>query len=113
MQNILYLSVLSIGIVILSGFVMANKRMKRQTVSNGLKLTHGIFTIIGAVTALIAAFSEAKLWINIVLAIIIVALGLYLAFGKPAKERIKRILYMHAGIAIICYITFLYFVFIG
>ncbi len=109
MNVILSISVLLIGIVILIGFVMFFKQKSGTKISNVYKISHGLFALIGALIVLVAAFmGESKLWTNIVIAIIIVSLGLIMAFGKMKKRSRKLILFIHASLAIICYGIFIY-----
>jgi len=109
--NLLWIAALAIGIVIIVGFMMVSKRKKRQPVPVSYKLTHLIATIIGAVIALVAAvMGDTRIWTNVILAVIIVILGLVMAFGKLKKSSAKTILLFHAAIGIICYIIFVYYI---
>jgi len=109
--NMLYVSALAIGIVIIVGFIMFSKRKKRESVPTLYKAIHIIGTLIGASIVVVAVFmGDTRLWTNVVLATIIVILGLILGFGKPKKSSAKYIFYSHATIGIICYCIFLYYI---
>ena len=74
-------------------------------------MVHIAATAIGAVIALVAALmGDTRLWTNIILAVIIVALGAYMALGKLTKSSAKTILLLHAGIGITCYVIFVYYI---
>lgn len=105
-------SVILIGIVIIIGFIMASKRKKREAVPTIYKIIHAGFTLVGASLVFIVAFmGDNRLWTNIILAIIIVCLGLTMAFAKLNKTSGKLVMYTHAAIGIICYAIFLYLTF--
>ena len=107
----LIIAAISIGIVIIVGFMMASKRSKREKVPPVYKIVHGGFTFIGAALVLVAALmGDNRLWTNIILAAIIVILGIVMALGKVNKSTAKPVLYTHASIGIICYAIFLYLV---
>lgn len=109
--NLLWVSVIAIGVVILIGFLMVSKRKQRKPVPTLYMATHLIGTIIGALIVIIAAFKgDARLWTNIVLAVIIVILGLTMSFGKLSKSKAQTVLLCHACIGIICYGIFVYYV---
>jgi hypothetical protein len=111
--NMLWISALAIGIVIIVGFLMVSKRKKKEPVPTLYKAIHGIGTIIGASIVVIAAFmGDTRLWTNIILATIIVVLGLIMSFGKLTKSSAIKILNLHMIIAITCYVIFLYYIFI-
>lgn len=108
----LLIAAISIGIVIIVGFIMASKRSKREKVPSICKIVHGGFTFIGATLVLIAALmGDTRLWTNIILATIIVILGIVMALGKVNKSTAKPVLYTHATIGIVCYAIFLYLIF--
>lgn len=110
-NNILWFSALAIGIVIVVGFMMASKHKKRERVPVSYKVVHIVGTIIGASLAFIAALmGDTHIWVNIVLATIIVILGAMMGLGKVTKSSAKKVLYAHASIAIICYTLFLYYI---
>ncbi|MDL2215250.1 hypothetical protein LJC00_03585 [Dysgonomonas sp. OttesenSCG-928-M03] len=109
--NMLYVSALAIGIVVISGFIMVSQRKKKESAPTLYRAIHIIGTLIGASIVVVAAFmGDNRLWTNIVLATIIVILGAILGFGKPKKSSAKYIFYSHATIGIICYSIFLYYV---
>jgi len=109
--NMLWVSALAIGIVILVGFMMVAKIRKREPIPLVYKGIHIVATVIGAVIALIAALTvDSRLWTNIILAVIIVILGLFMALGKLKKDSAMKVLYLHASIGIICYSLFVYYI---
>lgn len=109
--NILLVSALAIGIVIIVGIMMYLRIRNRKPIPTSYKAIHGIATIIGAVLALYAAITfDSRIWTNVILAVIIVALGLAMASGKLKKSNAKNVLYVHAGIGITCYCIFLYYI---
>lgn len=109
--NMLWFSALAIGIVIIVGFLMALKYKKREPVPVSYKVIHIVGTIIGALIALLAAcMGDTRIWMNVILAVLIVILGLPMAFHKVKKNSARIVLYAHASIAIICYSLFLYYI---
>lgn len=109
--NMLWVSALAIGIVIIAGFMMLAKLLKKEPIPVSYKGIHIVATAIGAVIALITALTvDSRLWTNIVLAVIIVILGLVMALGKLKKNSAMRVLFFHATIGIICYSLFLYYI---
>lgn len=109
--NILWLSALAIGIVIIVGFLMASKHKKREPVPVSYKVIHIAGTIVGASLALFAALmGDTHIWVNVILAIIIVILGIMMGLGKVTKSSAKKVLYTHASVAIVCYTLFLYYI---
>ncbi|GEM_PF-2247067 len=109
--NMLLVSALAIGLVIIVGFLMVSKIKKREPIPISYKIIHATATFIGALIVVIAAFmGDFRLWTNIILALIIVALGLWMAFGKLKKPVAKSVLVCHATIGIICYIIFIYYI---
>ena len=112
--DMLWLSALSIGIVIVVGFIMASKRMKRKPVPPYLKVIHRVATLIGASIVIVVAFmGDYRLWTNIILSLIIVILGLLMSLKKVSKANMKKVLFSHAIIGITCYIIFLYYIVAG
>jgi len=110
--NMLWPSALAIGIVIIGGFMMALKYKKREPVPVSYKVVHIVGTVVGALLALIAAWmGDTRIWMNVVLAVVIVILGLLMAFRIVKKNSAKMVLYAHASIAVICYSLFLYYIF--
>lgn len=109
--NMLWIAVLAIGIVIIFGFLMVSKRKSKQPVPTSYKAIHIVGTIIGAVIALIAALmGDTRIWVNVILAVLIVVLGVFMGLGKLTKSTAKPVLYSHAVIAIVCYTIFLYYI---
>ncbi len=104
MNLVLSISVALIGLVIVIGFVMFFNLKSGKKVPNTYKIFHGVFALLGALLVLIVALmGESKLWLNIIIASVIVCLGLIMAFGKIRKNSRKYILLTHASLAIICY----------
>lgn len=109
--SILWVSALAIGIVIIVGIMMFSRIKARKPIPTFYKGIHIIATVIGAVIALYAAFAiDSRLWTNVILAVIIVALGLTMAWGKLKKSTAKTVLFVHAGIGITCYSIFVYYI---
>jgi len=109
--NMLWVSALAIGIVIIVGIMMVSKIRGRKPIPTSYKGIHIIATIIGAVIALYAAITiDSRLWTNVILAVIIVALGLTMALGKLKKSTAKTVLFVHAAIGITCYSIFVYYI---
>lgn len=110
----LIVSAILIGIVIIVGFLMVSKKKKREVVPTIYKIIHAGFTLVGALLVVIVTFmGDYRLWTNIVLSVIIVCLGLVMAFCKLNKTTGKLVFYSHAAIGIICYVIFLYYVFLA
>lgn len=111
--NMLWVAALAIGVVVVDGFMMLARHKKHEPVPVSYKAVHIVATAIGAAIALIAALmGDLHIWVNIVLAVIIVALGLLMAFRMVKKETAKRVLNAHIAIAIVCYTLFLYYIFV-
>ncbi|MFM8331490.1 MAG: hypothetical protein ACKN9T_07360 [Candidatus Methylumidiphilus sp.] len=66
---------------------------------------HGVVALIGSAFVIVLALDgDTRLYLNIGLAVVIIALGVVLGiYGKKGKKAPKAILAAHVGLAVACY----------
>jgi hypothetical protein len=72
-------------------------------------LTHAGFALFGSALVILAALGgDNRVWINIGLAVVIIALGLLLSLRRSKGPAPISILATHAGLAVTCYLILVY-----
>jgi FtsH-binding integral membrane protein len=100
------------SIVALVGLLMANDVFRQKPTPSLLKFLHVAFVLIGAVFAIAAAFSgDQRIWINIALALVIIALGGVLFVRRSKNQHPQSLVLIHGGVAVVCYLLLVGFTF--
>lgn len=100
-------------LVALMGLSMVWDVWRGFAVGSSYALAHGAAALLGSVLVIYAAFTgDTRLYVNIAMAVIIIALGVWMGFLAKRGQRIPRlILIAHAGLAVACYAVLGFFVF--
>lgn len=97
-------------VVALVGLIMASDVFRQKPTAPIFRLLHVIFVLVGALFAIVAAFSgDQRIWINVVMALIIIGLGCLIFARRSQKQNPKGIVLIHGGIAVVCYLLLAYF----
>jgi hypothetical protein len=100
-------------ITALIGVGLATAVFKQRRSSKALQLFHVCTAAIGSVLVIVDAFTgDARVWINIGLAVVIIVLGTCLGFQRAHGRHPKGLVVVHGGLAVICYLILAYFVFV-
>ena len=100
-------------ITALMGVTLATAVFKQKRSSRVLQLFHVCTAAVGSVLVIIDAFTgDARVWINIGLAVVIILLGIWLGFQRARGLHPKRLVAVHGGLAAICYTILAYFAFV-
>lgn len=106
----LLLSLGAFTVVALIGLIMACDVFRKKPTSPIFKVLHVVFVLIGALAAIVAAFSgDTRVWINIVIALVIIGLGALLFAKRSKGEHPKGVVIVHGGLAVTCYLLLAYF----
>jgi len=100
-------------ITALIGVALATAVFKERRSSKALQFFHVCTALVGSVLVIVDAFTgDVRVWIDIGLAVVIIALGIYLGFQRAHGLHPKRLVVVHGGLAVICYLILAYFVFV-
>lgn len=99
-------------ITALIGVALATAVFEEKRSSRALQLFHVCTALIGSVLVIIDAFSgDTRVWVNIGLAVVIIVLGMGLEYQRANGLHPRRLIAVHGGLAVICYLILAYFVF--
>lgn len=97
-------------VVAVIGLIMTSDVFRKKRTSGIWRFLHVAFVLIGAVLAFIAAVSgDARVWINVTLAVIIIGLGCLIGLRRAKGENPGGLVLIHGGIAVVCYLLLAYF----
>lgn len=101
-------------VVALVGIFLAKNVFAGKSSSGFARFMHVGFACAGSVLVIVEAFrGDHRLWINIGLALVIIALGLLLWYLRSKGEFPKKLVLAHGGLAVACYLVLAYFTFNG
>lgn len=106
----LKLSLAIFTVVALIGLMLARNVFAKRASSRAARTLHVLLAAAGSVLILFALSAGAThLWINVGLAVVIVALGVVLGIHRARGNHPKNLVLSHAGIAVVCYLILAYF----
>ncbi|MGI9212637.1 MAG: hypothetical protein ACR2HF_09200 [Methylococcaceae bacterium] len=87
------------------GLMMVLEKLQGRALDSTYPMVHGGASLLGSGLVIAAALEgDLRLYVNIVLAVVIILLGVYMGVcarrGKPVP---KAILASHIGLAVVCY----------
>jgi len=86
--------------------------LKGQSSSKQFALIHAGFALLGSVLVILDALSgDERVWVNIGLAVVIIALGGVLSLRRHKGQHPKGLALAHGGLAVVCYLILAYFAF--
>ena len=75
-------------------------------------LVHAGFALLGSALVILAALGgDNRVWINIGLAVVIIALGALVSFRRHKGLPVKPLALAHGSLAVVCYLILAYFAF--
>lgn len=90
--------------VALFGLKMAADLFKSQRSPTLAKVAHVVLALVGSLLVIVATFAgDARLWVNIALALVIIPLGALLFVQRRKANNPRGLLLAHAGLAVVCY----------
>jgi len=99
-------------IVALIGLVLTRDVFRRKVPSGIMRYLHVCLATVGSLLVIFRAFTgDHRLFVNIGLAVTIIALGLLIWRQRATGARPRMTVFMHGGIAVPCYILLAYFKF--
>jgi hypothetical protein len=99
-------------VVALVGVFLAKDVFAGKSSSGLARFMHVGFACAGSVLVIVEAFrGDQRLWINIGLAVVIIALGALLWYRRSKGELPKKLVLAHGGLAVACYLVLAYFTF--
>ncbi|HWP00087.1 MAG TPA: hypothetical protein VNL74_05590 [Methylococcus sp.] len=100
-------------LVAVMGLMMACDVWRGIAVGSAYALAHGAAALLGSALVIYAALTgDTRLYLNIAMAVVILALGAWMGLLTKRGKRIPRlILIAHAGLAVACYAVLGFFVF--
>lgn len=99
-------------LVALIGVKLAADIVRSKPPSDAARLAHVVAVLAGSLLVIWAAIGDPRLWINVVIAVVIIGLGLALYFKRAKGGRPIALVGAHAGLAIVCYAILVYFSFV-
>ena len=105
---------LTIAIVLLTlaamiGISLASDTFKAVPSPLGLRILHAGLSCTGAVLLIITAYTgDARLWINVGLALLFIPLGCMLGYKRSRGIHSKSLATAHGGLAVVCFAILLY-----
>lgn len=107
--------IVSLGLftaVALIGVFLARDVFANRPSSGLTRFLHVCFACIGSVLVIVETFrGDRRLWINIGLAVVIIALGVLLWYLRSKGEYPRKLVLAHGGLAVACYLILAYFAF--
>lgn len=104
---------LSLGLftfVALIGLTLARNVFAKRASPRGARALHVLLAAVGSVLILVVlAKGAAHLWVNVGLAVVIVALGALLRARRSNGHHPRGLVLGHAGTAVVCYLILAYF----
>ncbi|WNV05699.1 hypothetical protein RP726_04580 [Candidatus Methylospira mobilis] len=99
-------------LVAIMGLFLAVDHFKGRPSDRQFAVAHAILAVIGSALVILDALQgDTRVFINIGLAVVIIALGLVLSIRKhKTGVAPKGILFAHAALAVVCYLILGYFV---
>jgi len=99
-------------VVALVGILLARNVFAGKSSSGLARFMHVGFACVGAVLVIVEAFrGDQRVWINIGLAVVIIALGALLWNLRSKGEFPRKLVLAHGGLAVSCYLVLAYLTF--
>jgi len=99
-------------VVALVGIFLSKNVFAGQSSSGLARFTHVGFACAGSVLVIVEALrGDQRLWINIGLAVVIIAMGALLWYLRSKGKFPRKLVLAHGGLAVACYLVLAYFTF--
>lgn len=97
-------------LVAVMGLSMACDVFKSRGTPKLYALVHGGMALFGSALVIIAALQgDNRVFVNIGLAVAIIAVGIYISFQRAKGIHPKALVALHGGTAVVCYLILAYF----
>jgi uncharacterized membrane protein (DUF373 family) len=110
--SMLIVSLALFTIAALVGIFLAKDVFAGKSPFGLARFTHVGLACVGSVLVIVEVFrGDQRLWINIGLAVVIIALGGLIWYLRSKGEFPRKLVLAHGGLAVVCYLVLAYFAF--
>lgn len=101
-------------LVAIMGLIQALDVFRGSYTDKTFAVAHGILSLVGSAIVIFDTLTggDERAWINIGLAVVILALGVFLSKRRRAGLPVKALVLAHGGLAVACYAWLVFIVFV-
>jgi len=100
-------------ITALVGVALATAVFKERRSSRTFQVIHVCSALVGSVLVIVDAFrGDLRVLVNIGLVVVIIALGIWLGYLRTNGLHPKKLVVVHGGLAVLCYLVLAHFAFV-